>query len=76
MPWTKADLRLAEKHIVRAREIVARQETIIRELQRDNHDTSQAEQLLENFRRSLDVLLQHKRSIEDLLNRDLQSGGL
>jgi len=72
--WTETDLRLADEHIARAKEIIARQEAIIGELLRDNHDASQAEQLLESFRRSLDVFLDHKRFIEQRLSRDRQSG--
>ena len=69
MPWKESDLRLAKEHLARAHTIVARQEAIIGELERDGHNTNSAKSVLETMRRSLEVLEQHKLSIERQLSR-------
>jgi len=66
-PWAEADLRLAAEHVARAEIIVARQEEIIEELERDGHDAKAARTLLEQFRSTLDVFKKHKRYIEERL---------
>ena len=53
MPQFDDRIALAEHHVRRGREIVARQRELIAELRARTHDTARSEQLLDNFEQSL-----------------------
>jgi len=45
----KEHLRLAEEHVAAGERSIARQRQVIRELERDGHDSTNAHELLEQF---------------------------
>jgi hypothetical protein len=63
------DLVEADQHIASAEALIARQQTVVEELQRDGHDTAMAEGLLETMRQSLRQMHVHRRLIEGDLAR-------
>jgi len=56
-------LALADEHIAKGREIVARQKQVIQEFQARGLDTSTAEKTLALFVQTLEAFEQHKRAI-------------
>jgi hypothetical protein len=55
----EAHLEQAERHVAQGESHVARQRKLIQDLQRDNHDTAMARELLSSFQRTLSAQIDH-----------------
>jgi hypothetical protein len=60
-------LRQAEEHIALGEQHIARQREILAELQRDGHDTAQAEELLATFEETQRMHIADRDRIQDEL---------
>jgi len=66
MPYSEADhYEEAKRHIATAEEQIAHQKQIIDVLVADGHDAATANQLLETMERSLRIMREHLRQIEE-----------
>lgn len=64
--WKK-HLEIAKRHVAEGRRVVIRQRQIVVELQKDGHNTTTAEALLEQFEATLEAHIADR----DRLNADL-----
>jgi saccharopine dehydrogenase-like NADP-dependent oxidoreductase len=64
---------VADRHIAQAERAVSEQILNIEKLRRDGHDTGAAEKTLETFRKTLQVMNEHRCSIVETL-KQIDSG--
>ncbi|MFC0398789.1 hypothetical protein [Paraburkholderia rhizosphaerae] len=60
-------LRVADAHIARRRNLIERQLRTVHELARDGHDTGSAIRLLQELRRSLEAMVEHRAVIQETI---------
>lgn len=64
MDKTREALAQADKHVIESRQRIAKQQALVKQLERDGHDSSMAKALLQEFRHSLQLHLIGRATME------------